>query len=100
MLKISTTDSQRRRYLVVEGKLIEPWTGELRDACEKARADLGVRELIVDLRSLTLISEEGEEVLLQIMGNGLKILPHGVFARQIVKQVALRLCAAVKGDRS
>ena len=53
MLKISLVDGQRERRLIVEGTLVAPWASELAIACEKARADLEGRELIVDLRGLT-----------------------------------------------
>jgi hypothetical protein len=99
MLKISTVDGQRRRCLVVEGNLIEPWAEELITACEEARSGLEGRELIVDLRSLTAISSEGEEDLLQLMAQGLKICPHGVFARQVVRELRHRLGAAVRHQR-
>jgi hypothetical protein len=86
MLKISLVDGQRQRRLVVEGKLVAPWTSELAIACEKARDDLGGRELIVDLRSLTGIGPEGERVLLQLMKNKTK-LQCGVFVRELLRQL-------------
>jgi hypothetical protein len=48
MLKISLIDSATQRRLVVEGKLLAPWVAELRSACEKARADLRGRELVIE----------------------------------------------------
>jgi hypothetical protein len=59
MLKISLVDGQRQRRLIVEGTLVAPWASELTTACERAKADLDGRELIVDLRSVTGISSEG-----------------------------------------
>jgi hypothetical protein len=50
MLRISVVESPRRCRLVVEGKLIGPWTAELAAACDEAGADLHGRELVVDLR--------------------------------------------------
>jgi hypothetical protein len=67
MLKITVVEDARRRQLIVEGKLIAPWAAELATAYRTAKADLENRELIVDLRSLTAISSEGEDVLLQLM---------------------------------
>jgi anti-anti-sigma regulatory factor len=86
MLKISLLDSQRQRRLIVEGTLVAPWASELAIACEKARADLDGRELIVDLRSLTAIGSEGERVLLQLMNNRTK-LQCGVFVRELLRQL-------------
>ena len=86
MLKISLVDGQRQRRLIVEGTLVAPWASELAIACEKAREGLGGRELIVDLRSLIRISQEGERVLLQLMKDKTK-LQCGVFVRELLRQL-------------
>ncbi len=86
MLKISLVEDQRERRLIVEGTLVGPWVSELVIACERAREDLGGRELIVDLRSMTGISPEGEGALLQLMKNKIK-LQCGVFVRELLRQL-------------
>jgi len=87
MLRISVVESPRRCRLVLEGKLIAPWTAELATACEKVRADLHGRELIVDLRSLTAIGAEGESMLLQLMSEKVKFRC-GVFTKEVLKRLA------------
>jgi anti-anti-sigma regulatory factor len=87
MLKITVVEEERRRRLIVEGKLIAPWAAELTSAYQTARTDLQERELIVDLRSLTAISQEGEAVLLQLMGEKAKFLC-GVYMKEVVRQLA------------
>ena len=74
----------------MEGKLITPWTTELRSACEKARENLKGRELVVDLRNLTVISPEGENLLVTLMNEGIKFRCCGVFTRQVLRQLARR----------
>ena len=44
MLKILLVDSDKERWLIVEGKLIAPWTTELQRACDEARQSLRGRE--------------------------------------------------------
>ena len=90
MLKISVVDSPRRRQLVVEGKLIEPWAAELTRAWENAKADLNGRDLIVDLRGLTAVGPEGENVLLQLMREKVK-LRCGVFMKEVIGGLRRRL---------
>ena len=90
MLKISIVESPRRRRLVVEGKLIEPWAAELTRAWENAKADLNGRDLIVDLRSLTAVGPEGENVLLQLMREKVK-LRCGVFMKEVIGGLRRRL---------
>jgi hypothetical protein len=87
MLRISVVESPRRCRLVLEGKLIAPWTAELATACEKVRADLHGRELIVDLRNLTAISAEGETVVLQLMNEKVKFRC-GVFMKEVLRRLA------------
>ncbi len=51
VLKISIIESRSERRLILEGKLLAPWAAELRTACEKGRADLQKRELVIDLKT-------------------------------------------------
>ena len=95
MLKITVVEDQRQRRLIVEGKLIAPWAAELTSAYENARTDLQDRELIVDLRSLTAISPEGEAVLLQLMREKAKFLC-GVYTREVLKQLARKACGSLR----
>jgi anti-anti-sigma regulatory factor len=96
MLKISLVENRTRCLLVLEGKIIAPWTTELRTACEKARADLHDRELVIDMKHITMISQEGENVLLHLLNEGVKFRCHGVFTKLVLKQVARRASRNVK----
>ncbi|MFZ0296878.1 MAG: hypothetical protein WAM13_00880 [Candidatus Sulfotelmatobacter sp.] len=82
----------------MEGNLIAPWADELKGACERARAD-GGRELIVEMRNLVSISQEGENLLLALMNEGVKFRAHGVFAKHILKQLAERTRREVQGHK-
>ena len=70
MMKISRIDASTQRRLIVEGKLITPWAAELRSACEDARVDLGGRELVVEMKHVTTISQEGENVVIELINAG------------------------------
>jgi hypothetical protein len=91
MLKISVIDGRKQRRLVLEGKLIAPWTAELKAACERARADMDGRDLVVDVKHLTAIRQEGENLLLELMKDGVKFRSYGVFTKHVLKQLARRL---------
>jgi hypothetical protein len=90
MLKISVVDSQNERHLVLEGKLVAPWTTELRKACEQATEGLNGRELVIDLKNLTVISQEGQNLLAAVMNEGIKLRSGGVFAKQVLRQLGGR----------
>ena len=86
MLKITVVEGPRRRRLIVEGRLIAPWAAELTTACRTAREDLRNRKLIVDLRNLTAISPEGEDVLQQLMSENVKLVC-GVYIKEVLRQL-------------
>ena|SRR5215831_12708945 len=91
MLKISTIESPGQRRLVLEGKLIEPWAAELRTEYVNAAEGLDGRDLVVDVRHLTDISQEGENVLLELMNFGVKFRCCGVFTRHVLKELTRRI---------
>jgi hypothetical protein len=92
MLKISIKDGRSRRLLVLEGKIIAPWTDELtKVACQDDKNHIASRELVIDLQGVTDISADGEEGLYCLMARGAKFRGGGVFIKEVLKQVAQRL---------
>jgi len=91
MFKVSVIESRNQRRLVLEGKLIAPWADELRTACVTARSDLEGRELVVEVKNLTAINQAGENVLLELMQQGVKFRCWGVFTKQVLKELARRV---------
>jgi hypothetical protein len=90
MLKISLVDNAKQRRVIVEGKLIAPWTTELRNAFQEARADLRGRELVIEMKHVTTISQEGENVILELISRGIRFRCHGVFTKHVVKELTRR----------
>jgi hypothetical protein len=90
MMKVSFVDGPTQRRLIVEGKLITPWAAELKSACENARADLRGRELVVEMKHITTISQEGENVIVELINAGVKFRCRGVFTRHVLKQLTRR----------
>ena len=90
MFKISIVDTPCRRTLLVEGKLVPPWTDELQRVSREARQDLEGRRLAIDLSSVTVISPEGENALYELMRDGAKFSCGGVLTKYVLKQLARR----------
>jgi len=91
MLKISVIDRRKERRLVLEGKLIAPWVAELRSAWQAAaNRQVGGPALVVDLRDVTVISQEGENALLELMSDDAKFRCSGVLIRHLIHQLARR----------
>jgi anti-anti-sigma regulatory factor len=91
MLKISLVKNGAKRQVVLEGKLVAPWTNELKDVAQYAAADCDHLELVIDLRSVTAISADGEDLLLTLMDQGARFRVSGVFMRQVLKNLSRRL---------
>lgn len=88
MFKISIVDSPAQRKLVVEGRLIEPWISELRTAWGDTSRDLNGRKVVIDLTSVTVISREGENAILDLMKRGAKFTCAGILTRHVLKGLA------------
>lgn len=90
MLKISVNDSNTRRLLILEGKLIAPWAKELENLCQETASESQHRTLIVDVAGVTDISSHGEDALVFLMVRGAKFRGSGVYMKQVLKQLARR----------
>jgi|SRR5690242_3783680 len=90
MLRISVVERRNQRRLVLEGKLVEPWANELKSAYKRANADLNGRELVIDVKCLTAINADGENVLLELLKEGACFRSAGLFTKHVLKRLALR----------
>lgn len=90
MFKISMVETHGRRRLVLEGKLVPPWTEEVESAWRRAAEQLQGRKLVIDLTNVTLISRDGENTLFKLMRDGAKFSCGGVFTKHVLRQLARR----------
>jgi hypothetical protein len=90
MLKISVIDSRTERRLILEGKLIAPWVAELRTAWKAANGVIEGRALVVDLGNVAVISQEGENALLELMNVGAKFRCSGVLTKHVIHELRRR----------
>jgi hypothetical protein len=90
VLKITTTNVQGERKLVVEGKLTEPWAAELKRVWQDMRKVDDDREVVVDLGSVTVIDPQGERVLLEMMRGGVRFDCRGILNKHVLKQISRR----------
>jgi len=99
MLRISIVERRNQRWLVLEGKLVAPWADELKPALKEASADLNGRELVIDVKGLTAIGEDGENVLLELMKAGASFRCAGVFTKHVLKRLALKIRRNVQEEK-
>ena len=90
MLKISVVDTRTTRRLVLEGKLLAPWVAELRTAWKAVNEEVKGRALVVDLGNVGVISQEGENALLELMNEGAKFRCCGVLTKHVIQELRRR----------
>ena len=90
MLKISVARTDNECRLFLEGALVGVGLEELRTIGNRLRAELNGRTLVVDIKDAAVISQEGENVLLQLMNEGAKVRAHSVIARRVLQELARR----------
>jgi hypothetical protein len=90
MLRISVIDNCTERRLVLEGKLIAPWVAELRTAWKAANGEIEGRALVVDLKDVCVISQEGENTLFELMNAGAKFHCSGVVTKHVIQELRRR----------
>ncbi len=85
MLRITTQVENERTVLRVEGKLVQPWIQELEKCWLEPRPNGST--LVVDLRSVTVISGEGKELLGRMHQSGAKLVTSGVLMNSVLEQL-------------
>lgn len=90
MFKLSIVETNGQRKLVVEGRLVSPWTQEVEGAWQRLREHLEGRKLVVDLKDVTLIGRDGENTLLNLMRDGARFTGCGVLTKHLLRQLARR----------
>jgi hypothetical protein len=50
------------------------------------------------MRNMTMISEEGEQILFQMMSEGARFISGGILNRHVVRKLARKLCEERRRD--
>jgi hypothetical protein len=90
MFKISIVETHGQRRLVLEGRLVPPWTAEVESAWRSASEQLQGRKLVIDLTNVTLIGPEGENTLFKLMKDGARFSRGDVLTKHVLRQLARR----------
>jgi anti-anti-sigma regulatory factor len=87
MLRITVHDSPAALRFQLEGKLIGPWVGELRQSWQTAQSVRDDRPVVVDLTEVAFIDDSGKELLRELCKSGAKFIACQPHTRAIVDQV-------------
>jgi anti-anti-sigma regulatory factor len=82
MLRITTTDGDGERTLRLEGRLLEPWVGELLGAYREAAS---ARLLVLDLSGVTFVDAAGVACLRSLLAQGVALRGCSGFISELLK---------------
>jgi ABC-type transporter Mla MlaB component len=85
MLKITHvagTDSDPVRTLELEGELLAPWVGEVRQACAELMA--GASRTRLDLAAVTFVDAAGVQLLRDLIRQGIEVAACSSFIAELL----------------
>jgi hypothetical protein len=91
VLKITMTDLSGEQKWSLQGQLVGQWAAELRSTWRKARLEGATRRYIVELIEVTAIDRNGEEVLKEIMSQGVEFIASDVYTKHLLQNMRSEL---------
>lgn len=70
MLKITPVTQGSTTKLILEGKLVSPWTDELQKTWDELRKAHPEHTVVLDLKDVTSVSDQGQRLLRQMKMDG------------------------------
>ncbi len=87
MLRITRIESDATVKFKLEGKLTGPWVQEMSRCCQPDMADVGGKQIIVDLTHVTFIDTEGRRLLGRLHSVHAELLATAPFTRAFVEEI-------------
>jgi len=100
MLKITILDSASELRFRLEGKLSGPWVSELRQCWHTASSTTSDRATVADLRELDFVDSDGQQLLAEMHGAGVRLQAATPLIRTLVDEIARSVpCGRVEETR-
>jgi ABC-type transporter Mla MlaB component len=93
MLRISRADSNHVASLRLEGKLLEPWLGELRREIASVDGQLAVE---LDISGLSYADPAGALLLATLENNGIRLNAASPFLRSLIAAAIAERAGAIR----
>lgn len=87
MLRISYSTSAAGQHWNLCGRLAGPWVDELRSFWQFMRKTEARTHAVVDLRDVTFIDGDGEELLSEMCSEGVEFVAAGVETKHLVERL-------------
>jgi hypothetical protein len=78
--------AQATQTIKLEGKLLRPWVDEVRKACASGKDPAGRSSL--DLSALTFVDAAGEELLRELIDQGIEIVACSSYVAELLRSSA------------
>src|ERR1041384_411005 len=87
MLRISVLNEPFSITLKAEGKIIQEWVSELRNAWLAIQEQAGTRKKIVDLFNVSFVDAAGRELLVEMHASGGKLRGTGPMISALIQEI-------------
>jgi ABC-type transporter Mla MlaB component len=87
MLRITIAETATEQKWNIEGRLVQPWVGELRTCWKKRRRAQNGRTCTVDLSEVTFIDNSGLRLLRTMSKEGTRFIAAGIYTKHVLEQL-------------
>lgn len=87
MLRISFSDLFEGQRWSLCGRLAGPWVDELRACWQYARNQASRSHAVMDLRDVTFVDADGEDLLSEMRGAGVEFVASGVEMKHLLENL-------------
>jgi anti-anti-sigma regulatory factor len=87
MLRITIVETATEQKWTLEGRLVPPWTSELKTTWTETEIARRERKCVVDLTGVTFIDKNGEKVLAELYNAGAELVASGCYTRHVVHNI-------------
>jgi ABC-type transporter Mla MlaB component len=87
MLRISITEMATEQRWTLEGRLVQPWVGELMTCWKNRHRAQNGRTCTVDLSQITCIDNSGLRLLRTMLKEGTHFIATGIYTKHVLEQL-------------
>jgi len=96
MLRITIAETATEQRWTLEGRLVQPWVGELKTCWRNRHRSQNGRTCIVDLSGVTFIDKGGLRFLRAMAKEGTHFTATGIYTKHVLEQLKAQLKAGTR----
>ena len=87
MLRITIAETATEQRWTLEGRLVQPWVGEMRTCWKNRHRAQNGRSCMIDLSGVTFIDSGGLRLLRTMSREGARFTGKGIYTKHVVEQL-------------